>query len=59
MMGDFAADSATLDPSMLAGVTQPLAAAAKTPIGPIADAASAMRSAARRSNFNTAGQIRS
>ena len=33
----FAADSAALDPSMLAGVTEPLAAAAKTPIGPIAD----------------------
>ena len=34
--GDYAADSAKLDPSMLAGVTQPLAAAAKTPIGPVA-----------------------
>ena len=37
LVGDFAADSAALDPSMLAGVTQPLAAAAKTPIGPVAD----------------------
>src|SRR5215213_7034184 len=36
LAGNFAADSATLDPSMLSGVTQPLAAAAKTPIGPIA-----------------------
>ena len=36
MVGDFAADSAALDPSMLAGVTAPLAAAAKTPIGPVA-----------------------
>ena len=36
MVGDYAADSAALDPSMLAGVTQPLAAAAKTPIGPVA-----------------------
>ena len=33
---NIAADSAALDPSMLAGVTQPLAAAAKTPIGPVA-----------------------
>ena len=33
--GNFAANSAALDPSMLAGVTQPLAAAAKTPIGPV------------------------
>src|SRR6476659_1093345 len=31
--GDYAADSGALDPSMIAGVTQPLAAAAKTPIG--------------------------
>ena len=37
LAGDFAADSAALDPSMIAGVTEPLAAAAKTPIGPIAD----------------------
>ena len=36
-MGNFAADSAALDPSMLAGVTQPLAAAAKTPIGPVVE----------------------
>src|SRR6476620_2280180 len=33
--GDYAADSGALDPSMIAGVTQPLAAAAKTPIGPV------------------------
>jgi len=38
LIGDFAADSAALDPSMLAGVTQPLAAAAKTPIGPVVSA---------------------
>src|SRR6476469_9908797 len=36
LVGDYAADSGALDPSMLAGVTQPLAAAAKTPIGPVA-----------------------
>ena len=35
LAGNYAADSAALDPSMLAGVTQPLAAAAKTPIGPV------------------------
>src|SRR4029079_3631269 len=37
MAGDYAAYSAALDPGMIAGVTQPLAAAAaKTPIGPVA-----------------------
>src|SRR5439155_12534492 len=36
MGGSYAADSAALAPSMFAGVTQPLAAAAKTPIGPVA-----------------------
>src|SRR5215208_3524519 len=57
MDGDFAADSAALDPSMLAGVTEPLAAAAKTPIGPIAGA---IRSAIDRTarNFNSAGHIK-
>jgi len=57
LAGDFAADSAKLDPSMLTGVTQPLAAAAKTPIGPIAGA---IRDAIGRtaSNFDAAGQIR-
>ena len=57
MVGDIAADSAALDPSMLAGVTQPLAAAAKTPIGPVADGiGNAIGRTAR--NFNSAGQIR-
>jgi translocation and assembly module TamB len=57
MAGNFAADSATLDPSMMAGVTEPLAAASKTPIGPIADA---IRGAIGRTahNFNSAGRIR-
>src|SRR4051794_27727437 len=56
MVGDFAADSAALDPSMLAGVTQPLAAAAKTPIGPVA--ASIGNAVVRTSrNFNSAGKI--
>jgi hypothetical protein len=57
LVGDFAADSAQLAPSMLAGVTQPLKAAAATPIGPLADAigGSIARTA---SNFNAAGKIR-
>jgi hypothetical protein len=57
LIGDFAADSASLAPSMLAGVTQPLAAAAKTPIGPVAKAiGNAVLRTSR--NFNTAGAIR-
>jgi hypothetical protein len=57
MTGDFAADSATLDPSMIAGVTQPLAAAAKTPIGPVASAIGRAISGTAR-NFNSSGAIR-
>jgi hypothetical protein len=57
MLGDFAADSAALDPSMLAGVTQPLKAAAKTPIGPVAaNIGNAISRTAR--NFNAGGAIR-
>jgi hypothetical protein len=57
LVGDFAADSASLAPSMLAGVTQPLQAAATTPIGPIA--ASIGNAISRTaSNFNASGQIR-
>jgi hypothetical protein len=57
MAGDYAADSAALDPSMIAGVTQPLAAAAKTPIGPVA--ASIGNAITRTAhNFNSAGTIR-
>jgi hypothetical protein len=56
MVGDFAADSAALDPSMIAGVTQPLAAAAKTPIGPVAANIGAAISRTAR-NFNSAGTI--
>ncbi|MES2138040.1 MAG: YdbH domain-containing protein [Pseudomonadota bacterium] len=56
MLGDFAAESAALDPSMLAGVTQPLAAAAKTPIGPVASSiGNAVLRTAR--SFNSAGHI--
>ena len=57
LVGDYAADSGALDPSMLAGVTQPLAAAAKTPIGPVT---TSIRNAISRTahNFNSAGHIR-
>jgi hypothetical protein len=57
LVGDYAADSAALDPSMLAGVTQPLAAAAKTPIGPVAASIGNAVSRTAR-NFNSAGKIR-
>jgi len=55
--GDYAADSGALDPSMIAGVTQPLAAAAKTPIGPVASSISGAISRTAR-NFNSAGHIK-
>jgi translocation and assembly module TamB len=57
LIGDFAADSSTLDPSMIAGVTQPLAAAAQTPIGPVA---SSIGNAISRTahNFNIGGGIK-
>ena len=45
-------------PSMLAGVTEPLAAAAKTPIGPDRRRASATRSRARRATSTPPGAIR-
>ena len=56
-VGDYAANSATLEPSMLASITEPLAAAQKTPIGPVA---TAMGDAIRRtvSNFDATGEIR-
>jgi translocation and assembly module TamB len=57
LAGNYAADSATLDPSMLVGVTQPLAAAAKTPIGPVAGAIGGAISRTAH-NFNAAGKIR-
>jgi hypothetical protein len=57
LVGDYAADSAMLGPRMIAGVTQPLAAAAKTPIGPVV---SGIGNAISRTahNFNSAGSIR-
>jgi hypothetical protein len=57
LVGKFAADSASLAPSMTASVTQPLAAAAKTPIGP--DAASIGNAITRTAHsFNSAGAIK-
>jgi translocation and assembly module TamB len=57
LAGNYAANNGALDPSMLAGVTQPLAAAAKTPIGPVATSiGNAVLRTAR--NFNSAGHIK-
>ncbi len=57
MVGDYGANNATLDPSMMASITGPLAAAATTPIGPVA---SAIGDAVRRTvaNFNAVGEFR-
>ncbi len=57
ILGRFLANSAALDPAMLASVTGPLDAAASTPIGPVAKA---MVGAMRRTagNFDIAGDIR-
>ena len=57
LVGGYSADSAALDPAMLAGVTGPLAAAAKTPIGPVATSVGGAITRTAR-NFNIAGQIR-
>ena len=56
-VGDYGANSAALAPSMLAAVTQPLAAAAGTPLGPVA---TAIGTAVSRtvSNFDATGEIR-
>jgi translocation and assembly module TamB len=56
-VGNYATNSATLAPAMLASVTGPLAAAAKTPIGPVA---TAIGDAIARTvgNFDAAGGIR-
>ena len=57
LLGDFAADNSTLDPKMLDNVTMPLAAAAGTPIGPVATSiGNAIGRTASR--FNAAGHIR-
>ena len=57
MVGDYAANSAALDPGMLAGVTGPLAAAAKTPIGPVATSIGNAVSRTAR-HFDATGKIR-
>jgi translocation and assembly module TamB len=57
LVGNYAADNAQLDPRMIAGVTQPLAAAAKTPIGPVV---TGIGNAISRTahNFNSSGHLR-
>ncbi|MEO5612005.1 MAG: YdbH domain-containing protein [Sphingomicrobium sp.] len=56
-VGDYVANNATLAPAMLGTVTGPLAAAAKTPIGPVATAIGAAISRTAR-NFDASGGIR-
>ena len=56
MLGGFAADNSTLDPSMLAAVVQPLQAARGTPIGPVATSIGNALSRTAR-NFNIGGHI--
>ena len=57
MVGNYAATNGALAPSMIAGVTGPLAAIAKTPIGPVAgNIGNALLRTAE--TFNSAGQIR-
>ena len=56
MVGNYAADKAMLDPKMVASITQPLAAAAKTPVGPIAASiGTAILGTAH--SFNSAGTL--
>lgn len=56
-VGDYAANSATLAPAMLASITGPLAAAEKTPLGPVATAISSAIERTVR-NFDATGEIR-
>jgi hypothetical protein len=56
MLGGFAANNSKLDPSMLAAVTQPLAAAGGTPIGPVATSISKALTRTAN-NFNIGGHI--
>jgi hypothetical protein len=56
MAGNYVADSASLAESMFAGVTGPLTAVGKTPIGPVATSmANAVIKTAK--NFNSSGKI--
>jgi len=57
LVGEYNAQDANLAPSMLASVTEPLAAARKTPIGPITTAMSRAIGGAARS-FDANGAIR-
>ncbi len=57
MAGDYAANNATLDPTMLADVTAVLDAARSTPLGPVATSiGNAIRQTVR--DFNATGRIR-
>jgi hypothetical protein len=56
MLGGFAADNSTLDPSMLAGVVQPLEATKGTPIAPVATSIGNALSRTAH-NFNIGGHI--
>ncbi|HEX6218764.1 MAG TPA: hypothetical protein VFZ35_05780, partial [Sphingomicrobium sp.] len=57
MVGEYAANSASLDQSAISAITGPLAAARSTPIGPIAQSiANAIGRTTR--NFNAAGKLR-
>ena len=57
LVGNYSADKATLDPRMIASVVQPLAAASKTPIGPVAaNIGSAISRTAR--TFSSVGALR-
>ena len=57
LVADYSAENADLAPSVLASVTEPLAAADKTPIGPIATSISRAISQSSRS-FDASGSIR-
>ena len=57
LVGDYAANSASLSPSAISGITGPLGAARSTPIGPIAMAiANAIGRTTR--NFDASGKLR-
>jgi hypothetical protein len=57
MVGQYAAEGATLAPAMLARITGPLAAADQTPIGPVARAASVAIARTAR-EFDASGGLR-
>ncbi len=56
MLGGFAADNSTLDPSMIAGVVAPLQATNGTPIAPVATSIAGALSRTAH-NFNIGGHI--